>query len=135
MCLYLVLCLMVGAVLQQLVSCLGLEALTVEACCVEDIILTDLDSKYFFSSNYFCCPWSLTFLLLEGYIMGLKGDFFPSWDSNLSSLVLMGVFLIHLAVQVQAISCTPLSPGWAPAVNLVLWYHCWITTWESDPPE
>ena len=36
---------------------------------------------------------------------------------NLSSLVLMGVFLIHLAVQVQAISYTPLSPGWAPAVK------------------
>ena len=41
--------------------------------------------------------------------MGLHGDVFPSWDLNLSSLVLMGVFLIHLAVQVQAISCTPLS--------------------------
>ena len=67
--------------------------------------------------------------------MGLHGDVFPSWDLNLSSLVLMGIFLIHVAVQVQAISCTPLSPGLAPAVNLVLWYHCWITTWESDPPE
>ena len=89
--------------------------------------------QYFFPT--FFCPRSWTFLLLEGYIMGLHGDVFPSWDSNLSSLVLMGVFLIHLAVQVQAISCTPLSPGWAPAVNLVLWYHCWITTWESDPPE
>ena len=46
----------------------------------------------------------------------MHGDFFP-WDLNLGSLVLMGVFLIHLAVQVQAISSTPLSPGWAPAVN------------------
>ena len=55
--------------------------------------------------------------------MGLHGDVFPSWDSNLNSLVLMGVFLIHLALQVQAISCTPLSLGWAPAVNLVLWYR------------
>ena len=76
-----------------------------------------------------------TFLLLEGYITGLHGDVFPSWVLNLSSLVFMGFFLINLAVQVQAISFTPLSPGWAPAVNLVLWYHCWITTWESDPPE
>ena len=58
--------------------------------------------------------------------MGLHGDVFPSWDSNLSFLVLMGVFLIHQAVQVKAISCTPLSPGWAPIVNLVLWHHCWI---------
>ena len=74
-------------------------------------------------------------VLLEGYIMGSHSDVFPSWDLNLSSLVFMGVFLIHLAVQVQAISCSPLSPGWAPAINLVLWYHCWITTWESDPPE
>ena len=82
--------------------------------------------------QYFCCPRSQTFLLLEGYIMGLHGDVFLSWDSNISSLVLMGVFLNHLAVQVQVISCTPLSPGWAPAVTLVLWYHCWITTWESD---
>ena len=29
-------------------------------------------------SNYFCCPRSRTFLLLEGYIMGLHGDVFPS---------------------------------------------------------
>ena len=35
----------------------------------------------------------------------------------------MGVFLIHLAVQFQAISGTPFSP----AVNLVPWHHCWIT--------
>ena len=71
--------------------------------------------------------------------MGLHGDVFPSWDLNLSSLVcslvLMGVFLIHLAIQVQVISCTPLSPDWAPAVKSVLWSHCWITTLESDPPE
>ena len=60
-------------------------------------------------------------------------EMFPLLGHKLKFL-LMGVFLIHLAVQVQAILCTPLSPGWAPAVNLVLWYHCWITTWKSDPP-
>ena len=43
--------------------------------------------------------------------MCLHEDVFPSWDSNLGSLVLMGAFLIHLATQAQAISCTPLSPG------------------------
>ena len=68
---------------------------------------------------------SWTFLLLEGYIMCLLRDVFPSLDSNLGSLVLMGVILIHPAVQVLAISCTPFSPGWAPAVNLVHWHHCW----------
>ena len=67
--------------------------------------------------------------------MCLHGDVFPSWDSNLGSLVLVGFFLIHLAVQVQANSCTPLSPGWATAENLVLRHNCWITAWESDPPE
>ena len=59
--------------------------------------------------------------------MGLHGDVFPSWDLYLSSLVLMGVFLIHLAVQVQAISCTTLSQSSGITA-------CWITTWESDPP-
>ena len=62
----------------------------------------------------------LSTVFMEGYIMGLHGDVLPSWDTNLSSLVLIVVFLIHLAVQVQTISSTPLSPGWAPAVNLVL---------------
>ena len=46
--------------------------------------------------------------------------------SNFGSLALMndGGFPYSsgsYTVQVQAISCTPLSPGWAPAVNLVLW--------------
>ena len=36
--------------------------------------------------------------------MCLHGDVFDSWDSNLGSLVLMWIFLIKLAVQVQAIS-------------------------------
>ena len=42
-------------------------------------------------------------------------DVSPSWDSNFGSLVLIRVFLIHLAVQVQAISCT-----------LLLLYSCYI---------
>ena len=46
-----------------------------------------------------------------------------------------GVFLIHRVVQVQAISGKSLSPGWALAVNLLPRHHCWITAWESDPPE
>ena len=44
-------------------------------------VITTTDGNLF-SSNYFCCPRSRTFLLLEGYIIGLHGDVFPSWDSN-----------------------------------------------------
>ena len=38
-----------------------------------------------------------------------------------------GGFLIHLAVKTEAISCTPLPPGWAPAANLVPCHHCYCT--------
>ena len=65
-------------------------------------------------------------------MMGLHGDVFPSLDSNSSSLMLMGIFFIHLAVQVHSLSYTPLSPGWALAVNLVLWYHCWEIHQSED---
>ena len=52
--------------------------------------------------------------------MCLHGDVFSSWDSNLGCFDVDGVFfLIHPAVQVQAISWTPLSPGWAPAMQLL----------------
>ena len=54
-----------------------------------------------FFPYYFCCPRSRTFLLLEGYIMGLHRDVLPSLDSHLSSLELMGFYLIHLAVHVH----------------------------------
>ena len=54
-----------------------------------------------------------------GEIHYLPGDSFPPLGHEHSPSVLMGFFLIYLAVQAQAISCTPLPPGWAPAVNLV----------------
>ena len=41
---------------------------------------------------------------LEDTLGCSHGDILPSWDSNLVSLVLMGVFIFHLAVQIQAIS-------------------------------
>ena len=72
-----------------------------------------------FFLHYFCCPRSRTFLLLEEIhyvfawrcfpLLGLELKFF-----GVNAWVL---FLIRLAVQVQAISCKPLSPGWAPALN------------------
>ena len=48
---------------------------------------------------------------------------------------IFGVDGVFLHSPGKAISGTPLSPSWAPAVNLVPWHHCWITAWESDPPE
>ena len=70
-------------------------------------------------STYVWCSRSKTFLVMARYIMMVVWWCFPFSDLNLGSLALIGVFLIHQAVQVLAISCTPLSAGWAPAVNLV----------------
>ena len=55
-----------------------------QCCGTEPFFLLSFFPNYW----YFCCPRSRNFLLLEGYIMGLHGDVFPSWDSNLSSLTL-----------------------------------------------
>ena len=62
-------------------------------------------------------------------------DVSPSWDSNFGSLVLIRVFLIHLAVHrfrpfLLHYCC------YIPAIYLVPWLYCKIiTAWESDPPE
>ena len=100
-------------------SKLGLKLFTFVFTREKMYVLFQLNAFEFFFSNYFCCPRSWTLLLLEGYIMAFMEMF--SHPGTQTSLVLTELFLIHLAVQVQAISCTPLSPGckFRPLVSLL----------------
>ena len=72
-------------------------------------ILAHNSTVRIFFSNYFWCPRSRTFLLLHGgmhyCIRGLHGDVFPSKDSNLSSLVLMGLREIYLMTLMLSFMC------------------------------
>ena len=60
----------------------------------------------FFPPIFWCSDVGLSYSWRDS--LCLQGVVFPTWDSNLGSLVLTGFFLIHLAEQVQAISCTQL---------------------------
>ena len=75
------------------------------------------DRKGFYLQKKFSSTY-LVPLLLEGFIMMFAWRCFPLLGLELGFFdVDGGVFLIHLAVQAQAISCTSMSPGWATALN------------------